>query len=149
MSLLLAPVLSLGLAVAQPGLGCGSFDDKSVILFHDLPPRLARGNAVLNVDFGEGAVAKPGEPMVARVKSVIRGRFDRGEVPVIYVWNRCSDPFADGASGLLIGRFAKQKDGTPIFYPVEETFGERRKRRGKFADGWSKPDDSIPRQTGK
>lgn len=139
MSLLAAPVLSLGLMLGQPGISCTSHDDRSVILFHDLPPKLARGNAVLNVEFGPGVNAKPGDPMIAKVKGVIRGRFDRSEVPVIYTWKRCSDPFADGGSGLLIGRFARQADGSPIFYPMEETLGERRKRRGKFADGWAKP----------
>lgn len=139
MDLFVAPILSLGLILSQPELGCTSMEDRSVILFHDLPPQLARGNAVLDVDFGDGAVARPGEPLVAKVRAVIRGRFDRHEVPVVFTWNRCSQPFADGTSGLLIGRFAKQADGSPIFYPVNETLADRRKRKGKFADGWAKP----------
>lgn len=139
MGLFIAPLLSLGLVMSQPELGCVSHDDRQVIVFHDLPQTLARGNAVLDVDFGLAPNAKPGDPIVARVKGVIRGRFDRSEIPVILMWNRCSDPFADGGAGLIIGHFARQADGSPIFYPVNETLGDRRKRKGKFADGWAKP----------
>lgn len=139
MSPLAAPFLSLGLALSQPGVACASLDDRAVILFHDMPPQIARGNAVLDVDFGVGTVAKPNEPLVAKVRGIVRGRFDKAEVPVIFAWTGCSDPFADGTSGLLIGRFARAADGKPIFYPTTETLGARRKRKGKFADGWFKP----------
>lgn len=124
---------------ASQGVGCDSLDQHSVILFHDMPPQIARGNAVLDVDFGPGAVARPGEPLVARVRGIVRGRFDKSEIPVIFIWTGCTDPFADGTSGLIIGRFAKTADNTPIFYPTTETLGDRRKRKGKFADGWFKP----------
>lgn len=136
---LVLPFFSLGLMAAQPGISCSSLDERSVIVFHDMPPQLSRGNAVLDVDFGVGAVAKPGEPLVAKVRGIVRGRLDRSEIPVIFAWTGCSDPFADGARGLIIGHFAKNADGTPIFYPVTETLGDRRKRKGKFADGWFKP----------
>jgi hypothetical protein len=139
MSPLAAPFLSLGLALAPPGVACPSLDARAVILFHDMPPQLARGNAVLDVDFGVGATARPGEPLVAKVRGIVRGRFDKAEIPVVFAWTGCSDPFADGTSGLLIGRFARQADGSPIFYPTTETLGDRRKRKGKFVDGWWKP----------
>ena len=137
--LFLGPLLSLGVGMTTPGVGCPTLDDRSVIVFHDLPQQIARGNAVLDVDFGPAASAKPGEPVVARVRGIIRGRFDRSEVPVSFIWTRCSDPFADGTSGLIIGHFAKTAEGAPIFYPTTETLGDRRKRKGKFADGWFKP----------
>ena len=137
--LALGPLLSLGLSLTTPGVGCPTLDDRSVIVFHDLPQQIARGNAVLDVDFGPAALARPGEPVVAKVRGIIRGRFDRSEVPVIFIWTRCSDPFADGTSGLIIGHFAKTAEGAPIFYPTTETLGDRRKRKGKFADGWFKP----------
>jgi hypothetical protein len=136
----LAPLLlSLGLAVSPTGVACPTLDERTVIVFHDMPPQIARGNAVLDVDFGQGATARPDEPIVARVRGIVRGRFDKQQVPVIFAWTGCSDPFADGTSGLIIGRFAKNADGTPIFYPTTETKGDRRKRKGKFADGWSRP----------
>jgi hypothetical protein len=135
-----APLLSLGLVMSPPGVACPTLDQRAVIVFHDMPQQIARGNAVLDVDFGVGTTAKPGEPVMAKVRGIIRGRFDRGEVPVIFAWTRCSDPFADGTSGLIIGRFAKTAEGLPIFYPATETLGDRRKRKGKFADGWFKPD---------
>ena len=138
---LAAPLLfSLGLALSPAGVACPTLDERTVILFHDMPPQLARGNAVLDVDFGqERHRAKPGEPLVAKVRGIVRGRFDKSEVPVVFAWTGCSDPFADGTSGLLIGHFARNADGTPIFYPTTETLGDRRKRKGKFADGWAKP----------
>lgn len=139
MILLAAPFLTLGLFLTDPAVACASLDDRSVIVFHDLPPQVARGNAVLDVDFGVGAVARPDEPLIAKVRGIVRGRFDRTEVPVIFAWSGCSDPFADGTSGLIIGHFAKTADGAPIFYPTTETLGDRRKRKGKFADGWFKP----------
>jgi hypothetical protein len=148
---LLAPLmLSLGLALSPTGVACPTLDDRTVIVFHDMPPQIARGNAVLDVDFGQGAMARPDEPLVAKVRGIVRGRFDKTEVPVIFAWTGCSDPFADGTSGLIIGRFARNADGTPIFYPTTETMGDRRKRKGKFADGWYKPSgpSSTPWPTG-
>jgi hypothetical protein len=137
---LVAPLmLSLGLAISPMGVACPTLDEHSVIVFHDLPPQIARGNAVLDVDFGAGATARPDEPIVAKVRGIVRGRFDKHEIPVIFAWTGCTDPFADGTSGLIIGRFARTADGKAIFYPSTETLGDRRKRKGKFADGWSRP----------
>ena len=147
----IAPLLlSLGLGLSPAGVACPTLDERSVIVFHDMPPQMARGNAVLDVDFGQGATARPDEPIVAKVRGIVRGRFDKGEVPVIFAWTGCSDPFADGTSGLIIGRFAKTADGAAIFYPTTETLGDRRKRKGKFADGWYKPSgpSSNPWPTG-
>jgi hypothetical protein len=90
---------------------------------------------VIYVDFGPRTAVRPGEPLVAKVKNVVRGRYDRTELPVTITWTSCTAPFADGTQGLVIGRFSRTPDGLPIFYPVEESLADRRARKGKFNDG--------------
>lgn len=134
MVLFSAALLSLGLNAFKPAPPCLARDERRVIVFHDLPPGMPRGLSVLEVDFGPSPVLKPGQPLNAKIKRVLRGGYSADSVPVVLAWSNCSAPFADGANGVIIGRFVRQADGVIVFNPMEESIGQRRMRKGKFSD---------------
>ena len=80
-------------------------------------------------------------PVIAAARLMAAGIVERvcWVVPRDSLRLQAEEAFADGTSGLIIGRFARTADGKAIFYPSTETLGDRRKRKGKFADGWSRP----------
>lgn len=137
-----------------PALACEDPDNIRGIIHEAVPPGTPPSTIVLDVEFDPDDIAAwQGGPLMARVRRVVQGDYDKDFVRVGLIHSSCAYPFIFGTEGLIIGTFRegveisvvearRWPDGARIFSelrfgfegnwfnPLSESIGERRRRTG-------------------
>lgn len=129
-----AAAFATTLAFSAPALSCPAPGYEYTIIFHDIPPFLAKDKYILDVypisSRTEEVPIKPYMHTVSQygVRKVLRGNYNRGSILVSLPVTSCFDPDMDGVSGLVIGDIVTDAKGRPVFIPKTETRDSRQRR---------------------